>query len=107
MKCLNPTFAALIIVLYFSVTGLGQGLFGSVEGTVTDYMGAIIPGAMVSIESTGTTGAYRQTVTANRKGYFAFPRILPGTYEVVASGTGFNASKRTATGTATNSICTP
>ena len=47
----------------------------SIEGTITDSTGALVPGASVTIanEETGAT----QTVTTTAAGYYRFP-ALPG-----------------------------
>ncbi len=97
MKNLISTLAIFTIILTFSAITFGQALTGSIEGTVTDPAGAVIPGATVRAESTGTTTAFNQTVTTDEKGYYVFPQVAPGKYEVTASSTGFNTDRRDAT----------
>ena len=44
-KYFKFTSMVLSIVLCFTAMALGQGTKGSIEGTVTDQAGAVIPGA--------------------------------------------------------------
>ena len=60
---------------------------GSVEGTVTDPSGAVIPNVTVTLTSTDT-GAVRNGVTS-ADGTYKFGLINPGNYKVKFSATGF------------------
>lgn len=97
MKNLKLALITLIFLLNFLAIALGQGLFGSIEGIVSDNYGAVIPGATVIAESTGTTTALKRTVMTDKKGYFAIPKVVPGTYKVTISSKGFNSNRRNAT----------
>jgi len=84
-------------VLIFSCAALlcvsgivnAQVLYGTLTGTVTDPSGAVIPGAKVEALNTGT-GAVRQT-TSDDRGVYLFTSLLPGTYKVSVSATGFRS----------------
>ncbi|MGH9438909.1 MAG: carboxypeptidase regulatory-like domain-containing protein, partial [Terriglobia bacterium] len=65
----------------------------TLSGSVTDVSGAVIPGARVSIKNTAT-GVIRN-VTANSAGFYNAPNLLPGTYQVTGSASGFNTVVRT------------
>ena len=56
-------------------------------GTVQDNVGAVIPGAQVTLidESTGDS----RVVQTNSQGLYAFPAVLPGTYTLKADAKGF------------------
>ena len=88
---------ALIAMLCFSAMAFAQGTTGSIEGTVTDSTGAVIPGASVKVQSTGTTTGLNRSVTANDEGYFILARVAPGTYKVTIDGNGFSTSTRNVT----------
>src|SRR5271168_4823191 len=62
---------------------------GALSGTVTDQSGSSIAGAQVKVtsESSGET----RTVTTNCTGSFTVPLLLPGTYHVEVSQTGFRS----------------
>jgi hypothetical protein len=84
----------LSIVLCFAAIAFGQGTSGSVEGTVTDQNGALVAGATVTIKSTGTTVGLNSSTTTDGNGYYQFAKLLVGTYELTATGTGFASAKR-------------
>ncbi|MGH7128677.1 MAG: carboxypeptidase regulatory-like domain-containing protein, partial [Planctomycetaceae bacterium] len=71
-----------------------QVLYGSIVGTITDAQGATIPGVTVVVSNTGT-GATAEAVT-DETGSYAFRNLLPGTYDLTASLTGFREHQQTA-----------
>ncbi len=80
----------LLALLLGSVASIAQvGNQASLEGTITDSTGAVVPGVAVKLNNTGT-GAGFTTVTSDT-GYFRFPVIPVGTYELNASRAGFAA----------------
>ncbi len=81
--------AVLAFVFCFSAAAFGQGTTGTIEGTVTDANGAVVPNATVTVTSVGTTAGFNRTVTANDSGFYSVPRIPVGTYRVTASATNF------------------
>ncbi|MEZ5427546.1 MAG: TonB-dependent receptor [Pyrinomonadaceae bacterium] len=87
----------LSIILCFSAITFGQVTSGTIEGTVKDPQGAVIPGATVTIESTGTTAGFKRTVTTDNQGFFRVPQVLAGTYKVTVEGTGFKTASRNTT----------
>ncbi len=85
---------ALGVVLFTLVAGAtawGQAT-ASLNGTVTDPTGAVIPGASVALTNQAT-GASRSTVTADNGGYI-FTEVPPGLYTVKVSLPGFKTAVR-------------
>jgi hypothetical protein len=79
---------SLLLVLCAAPPAAGQVLYGSLTGNVTDPSGAAMPGARVEAFNVAT-GVARQ-VTADSKGVYLFPELLPGTsYKVTISAPGF------------------
>lgn len=73
--------ASVISVFLLSAAfAVGQSSTGTIEGTVRDSKGAIVPGATVT--ATGTDAGYKQTQTANDEGVFRFERVPSGRYRV-------------------------
>ncbi len=72
----------VLLVLLSGYAGLayGQAETGTINGTVTDATGAVIPNAKVVVKSI-STGAERPTVT-DGNGYYNVSNLLPGTYSV-------------------------
>jgi outer membrane receptor protein involved in Fe transport len=65
---------------------------GTVEGTVTDPQGAVVPGVTVNLSGPNLIRA--QTATTDNDGYYRFASVPPGRYTIdVASAKGFNAYK--------------
>ena len=64
-----------------------QAVTGTLLGNVTDSSGAAVPGATVTATETQTSIS-RSTVS-NEAGYYIFPSIQNGTYEVAAELQGF------------------
>lgn len=65
-----------------------QAETGSINGTVTDATGAVIPGATVTAKS-AATGAER-TVTSGTAGEYLIQGLLPGFYDVTVSSGNFS-----------------
>jgi len=66
---------------------------GTINGTLTDPAGSVVPGAAVVVRNTNT-GTERALVT-NADGIYVAPFMQPGTYEITASKTGFGKIVRT------------
>ncbi|MGB7202341.1 MAG: carboxypeptidase regulatory-like domain-containing protein [Pyrinomonadaceae bacterium] len=84
----------LSILLCFTAIAFGQNTSGSIEGTISDPNGAVIPNATVMAKSTGSTAGFNGTVTTNSEGYFQFPQVPIGTYTITATSTNFKTSTR-------------
>jgi hypothetical protein len=69
--------------------GLGQGITGSITGTVTDPSGSVVGGAAVTIRQE-ETDAIRK-VTTSDAGTYTVPQLPPGHYDVKVAKTGFSA----------------
>jgi len=65
----------------------GQAVYGNIFGTVTDNTGAVIPKATIVItdEAKGTA----VTLESNDSGEFTAEHLIPDTYDIKVSATGF------------------
>src|SRR6266852_7879057 len=78
----------LLFALCLSVPGRAQlGNEGSIEGTVIDASGAVIPGVMLCVKNASTSDTFY--TTTNELGMFRFPVLPVGNYELVAEHPGF------------------
>jgi len=87
---------ALGLLLWFAASApinLWAGVGGSISGTVTDASGAVVFRANVTATNIGT--GIRQTTSANDRGFYSFPNLPVGHYEVEVSSTGFRPYRRT------------
>ena len=60
---------------------------GTISGTITDATGAVIPGAKITLTNKAT--GQSQTTTTNSAGYYIFPNLPAGTYDVSAEKESF------------------
>ncbi len=82
------SFVALLLCL--TSVAFGQERTGSVEGTITDPQGAVVPGVTVTVAG----GSFNRTVTTDDGGFFRLIQVPPGTYTVSTSGANFKAETR-------------
>lgn len=87
MKWIGRISALVLAGLLLATGAFAQTSVGTIEGTVKDEQGAIMPGATVTL--TGPRGA--QTTTTDEKGQYRFVAVQPGIiYQVkVELGTSF------------------
>jgi hypothetical protein len=83
--------AAWLVVLTVPIAALAQSMAtGTIEGTVSDQTGGVVPGATVIVRNVETNVA-REFVTDGDGRYHA-AALQPGVYEVAATLAGFDAA---------------
>jgi hypothetical protein len=70
------------------LNALAQNWSGTLEGTVVDPSGKLLPGATVVLRNTAT-GQERQTHT-DENGFYTFPLLAIGSYDLKISYRGFH-----------------
>ncbi|MBI4468666.1 MAG: carboxypeptidase regulatory-like domain-containing protein [Acidobacteria bacterium] len=75
------------LILVLSTPGAAQTGTGRIVGLVTDPVGAVIPGAIVTATNEGTGAIYKMSTTG--AGSFAIESIPAGTYRMTAEAEGF------------------
>src|SRR5206468_10257638 len=83
MKRIVP---GLLVVFLVTSSSYAQSTT-SLRGVITDSSGGVIPEAAVTMTST-ENGAVRTSVT-EANGVYDFPQVVPGTYKLTATKTGF------------------
>ena len=83
----NLFFLASLAVCPLALSAQVQATNGSIQGSVTDAGGGLIPGAAVEADETDT-GTVHNAVT-DSAGHFDFPSLPPGGYVVKISKPGF------------------
>ncbi|MGB7284728.1 MAG: carboxypeptidase regulatory-like domain-containing protein [Candidatus Acidiferrum sp.] len=82
--------AVLICVCLFKVPAvLGQAVYGSIFGTVTDAQGSAVVGAKVTVKSIAKQTVYE--ATTNESGNYTITHLIPDNYSVKVEGAGFKA----------------
>src|SRR6266566_6717279 len=86
----------VFVMVALSLLGAGQAYAqvagATLTGTVKDSSGAFIPNAQVVITDVAT--GVTRTVSAGGAGLYTAPNLLPGTYEVRVTATGFSTQLR-------------
>ena len=82
LSCLS-----LMVAVFFATALIGQGIFGTISGIITDPSGAVVRGAMVTVTNTATNVSV--TLTTNSAGIYNASNLNPGTYRVQAEAGGF------------------
>ena len=75
-----------LLCLWSSFT-LAQETRSAILGTVKDSAGAVVAGATVEVTQTETNATSK--LTTNDSGYFEAPYLLPGTYTISVTASGF------------------
>lgn len=88
-------YFALAPLLLISAPAFGQAnaVDAAVNGYVTDSSKSVIPGAHVSLTNI-STGTSQETV-ADGKGYYRFPLVPVGNYQLLTTAPGFQQTKQT------------
>jgi len=79
-----------VACLVFPRLVAGQGLTGTLIGSVKDEQGAAIPGGQMRVSSPALIGGPRD-VTTDDAGRFRFPNLAPGSYRLAIAMPGFAA----------------
>ncbi len=83
-------FSLALVLASLTNPALAQSLVGSVEGTVKDEQGGVLPG--VTLKLSGRMGA--RTAVTDGAGVFRFLALEPGPYDVTSTLSGFAAVKK-------------
>jgi hypothetical protein len=86
------TLAILVALWVGSMPAMAQVSTGSVVGTVVDSTGAAIAGAKVVLKNSETN--VTQTAITGSAGNYTFVNLIPSTYEVTVSKSGFQTMKK-------------
>src|SRR5947209_5744652 len=94
---MNPKFVRFVVLtftLLLSLLAFSQGntSSGSIQGTITDPQGAVIPDAKVVVSSTST--GQTRTLTSSGSGVYSTGPLPPGDYKVNVSRDGFPPQSR-------------
>jgi hypothetical protein len=82
-----------IVPLLTFVGKLSAGTGGSVSGTVTDASGAAVVKAIVTVKNLDT--GISQTASTDAKGFYSFPSLAVGRYDLEVSSAAFRPYRRT------------
>ncbi len=79
-----------VAILCFVLPAAGHSqVTATLTGTVQDQSGGVIPGAQVTLTNDATQES--RVEQTNGAGLYAFPSLVPGTYDIKASAKGFKS----------------
>jgi hypothetical protein len=84
----NMHFRILVVLALLARMAAAQSSGGAISGTVSDPLGAVIPGIPVAIENVNTGETRR--VTTSSTGLYSAPNLPPGAYQVSVTAPGFS-----------------
>ena len=90
-NCVLRCLAVVVALLSAAGTARAQLSTATVNGTVRDSSGSVVPSASLVLRSTGTN-VERQTVS-NNAGLYVFLNVLPGAYSLEATAPGFRTNR--------------
>lgn len=82
---------ALALCLAGASAAFAQASSATINGTLRDSSGSVIPGATLALRNTATSVETR--TASNESGYYAFLNILPGQYTLEVTKAGFRTNK--------------
>src|SRR5262245_46573283 len=91
MKRSAGLLGLLALLLALSAPAWAQEQRGSLEGTIRDAQGAVLPGVTVEARSAALIGV--RAVATDSTGLYRFPALPPGDYLVTATLAGFREAK--------------
>ncbi len=83
------TISIIAIAACLATPGLGQTIFGTILGTVTDPTGAVVPNAVITITNQGEN--ISREVRSDAQGNYQAENMKAGLYTVSAIATGFKS----------------
>jgi Carboxypeptidase regulatory-like domain len=81
-----------VLALILAPAALGQQTNGTIQGTILDAAGAVVPGASVTAINDATT--YSRTETSGANGIYAFTELSPGRYHLKVTKDGFKTEEQ-------------
>jgi hypothetical protein len=94
MRFLQKSLPALVILCLFGAAAVWASITGSISGIVTDPSGSVVPNATVTATN-GDTGV-RSTIKTDGQGFYNFPDLPVGNYDVEIERPGFKTFRKTA-----------
>ena len=87
MPAIRKTLLSVLCMLCLGAGLAWADITGSISGIVTDSSGSVIPGATVT--ATNTQTGIRSVVKTDQKGFYSFPSLAVGTYDLRVEQKGF------------------
>jgi hypothetical protein len=87
MRTIAIAFSITLVAVCLATPGLGQTVFGTILGAVTDPSGAVVPNAVITVTNQGENISHE--VRSDAQGNYQAENMKAGLYTVSARATGF------------------
>jgi hypothetical protein len=91
-RCLIYSIAVFVAACLVPETAHSQSASATLQGTVSDEQGAILPGASVTIKNVDT--GLTRPIVSDARGWYHAAALPPGRYELQAELSGFASERR-------------
>jgi hypothetical protein len=92
MPVFRKSLLLLLCILLLSAGLAWASITGSISGIVTDASGSVVPD--VTVTATNVATGIRTVVKTDGKGFYSFPDLPVGTYNVAAEQSGFKTYEK-------------
>ncbi|HKD06781.1 MAG TPA: carboxypeptidase-like regulatory domain-containing protein [Bryobacteraceae bacterium] len=89
MRSIHSLATGAFVLVGIVAAAYGQISQASLQGTVTDNTGAVVPNASIQLKNIGTSAI--RTTTANSAGEYILPDLNPGEYSLTIGYSGFKS----------------
>lgn len=90
--CIPQRFLVILGGVLLAACAVWASITGSISGIVTDPSGSVVPG--VSVTATNTATGVQATVQTDGAGFYSFPNLSVGDYDIEVKQTGFKSYRR-------------
>ena len=87
MRSLYRILFGILLAVLTSGAAMAQTFSATIAGTVTDPSGAVVAGAKLQLQNLAMQDT--RLATSGSNGEYIFTNLLPGTYQISATATGF------------------
>jgi Carboxypeptidase regulatory-like domain len=81
------TFSIVVVASCLATPGLGQTIFGTILGTVTDASGAVVPNVVIKVTNQGEN--ISREVRSDAEGNYQAENLKEGLYTLTVQSPGF------------------
>ena len=81
------TFSIVVVASFLAAPGLGQTIFGTILGTVTDASGAVVPNVVIKVTNQGEN--ISREVRSDAEGNYQAENLKEGLYTLTVQSQGF------------------
>jgi hypothetical protein len=94
MRILQKSLPVMVVLCLLGATAVWASIGGSISGIVTDQSGSVVPNA--SVTATNVDTGVKSTIRTDHQGFYNFPDLAVGNYDIDVAQPGFKTFRKTA-----------